>query len=88
MERTNGYTTNQWVHSTFELIESHGNILRHSIADFATAIAKYVTENAEVVCPHAVIVPMQLSSPCSYRPHAVIVSLQLSSRCSTLVIIR
>jgi hypothetical protein len=45
---------NQWGHSTLELIESHGNILCHSIADFVTAFAKYVTENAEAVCPHAV----------------------------------
>ena len=49
---TNG--ENQWGHSTLELIESHGNILCHSFADFVTAFAKYVTENAEVVCPHAV----------------------------------
>jgi hypothetical protein len=44
----------KWGHSTFELIESHGNICRHSMSDFATAIAKCVTENAEVVCPRAV----------------------------------
>ena len=55
--------------TTFELIESHGNILRHSMVDFAGETAKCVTENAEVMCPHAVgprkIVPKSLGSRCT-----------------------
>ena len=46
-----GTQCNRWGHSTFELIESHGNILRYSMADFATATAKSVTENVEVAFP-------------------------------------
>lgn len=36
------------------------NTIRYSTADFATAIAKCVTENAEVVCTHAVGPPLTL----------------------------
>jgi hypothetical protein len=42
---------NQWAHTTFKLIESHGNSLRHLMEDFATAVTMSVTENAEMVLP-------------------------------------
>ena len=39
-------------HSTFELINSYGNVLLHPMLVSATVMAKCVPENVEVVCPH------------------------------------